>query len=189
MEKKDLMTVDIIKLAYCPVLTPTGDQVRLGQLWSKQTAVFVFLRHFACIACRAHAAQIWNEREKYEKAGGRLIFIGNGQPQFIKKFQEDLGIEKALVLTDPTLESFRAAGFHKGFFYVVQPLSVVKMLKLATEGHRQTRASKEAGTHWQLGGIVAINSKGTPVYQYISEHVGDFPDAPNIEIIESDESS
>lgn len=189
MDKSYAPKVDVINLANSTVLTPQGEKIRLGQVWQKQTAIMIFLRHFACIACRAHAQQVWQDREKYEKAGGRLVFVGNGQPGFIKRFQEDLGIENAMVLTDPSLETFRAAGFNHGFFYVVKPQSALNAIRLSREGHKQTPYSKEAGTHWQLGGILAVNTKGSILYQYISESVGDFPEVTHIEVISADEKS
>jgi len=60
-----LTDLDIVALGNCSVFTTTSAQIQLHQLWSNQTAIFVFLRHFACIACRAHAKQVWNERANY----------------------------------------------------------------------------------------------------------------------------
>jgi peroxiredoxin len=180
-------SIDIVRLANTPVLTARGEKLRLGQIWQKQTVILVFLRHFACIGCRAHAVQVWNDREKYESSGGKIIFVGNGQPHFIEKFQEDLGITGAVILTDPSLESFRAAGFRRGFFAVVQPKSVLNAAKLAVEGHRQTAYSKEVGTHWQLGGVLVVNTHGKVLYQFLSESLGDFPQEPHFEQIISDE--
>ncbi len=60
-----------------------------------------FLRHFGCASCKMHATQIWNEKEKYQSSGAKIIFIGNGQPNFIKNFKNELDIQSADVLTDP----------------------------------------------------------------------------------------
>ena len=187
MNSKPNSYVDIVSLANCTVYFPPGRQLKLGQLWQKQTVIMVFLRHFACIACRAHASQVWQEREKYEKSGAKLVFIGNGHPDFVSKFVEDLGLGEAMVLTDPSLESFRAAGMKRGFFQVIQPKSLTGALQLAKQGHRQTAHSSEAGTHWQMGGVLAINSKSKILYHYRSEFVGDIPNEPYIEIIQKDE--
>jgi peroxiredoxin len=173
--------VDIVRLANCALSDSTGRIVKLGQLWQKQTIVFVFLRHFACIACRAHATQVWGDREKYEKSGAKIIFIGNGQPDFIDKFKEDVGIQNAVVFTDPELTSFRAAGFRRGFLAVVQPRTLLNVLQLASEGHRQTMPSAETGSNWQLGGILVVKPNGKIAYQYISEALGDFPPESDVD--------
>jgi hypothetical protein len=180
-------SIDIASFANSIVFTPEGEKVRLGLLWQKRKTVFVFLRHFACIACRAHAKQVWADREKYESAGGQLIFIGNGRPSFIEHFKRDLSIEKAVVLTDPTLEAYRAAGFRKGFFALVQPRSALNIAKLASQGHSQAPSNPDSGTHWQLGGIVAVNPQGKVLYHYVSQALGDFPEEPHFEVIQSDE--
>ncbi len=186
-ESPTLTELNMSALGDCAVFTTDSAQLQLRQLWSSQTAIFVFLRHFACIACRAHAKQVWNEREKYEKTGGKLIFIGNGQPHFIEKFSEDLALKGALIVTDPTQSAFKAAGFREGFFYVVNPASVVNAVQLVAQGHRQTSYSPDAGKHWQLGGILVVSRNGKPLYHYISESLGDFPEERGLRFIQKNE--
>lgn len=179
--------VDIVALANCSAHLPTGESLKIGHLWQKQTIIFIFLRHFACIACRAHATQVWADRDKYEKSGAKLVFIGNGQPTFIEAFKNDLKMEHAMILTDPSLESFRAAGLKRGFFAVVQPRSAINAIKLANEGHIQTAHHPDSGTHWQLGGVLAINPRSKVLYHFRSESLGDLPEEPHLEIIKADE--
>ncbi len=179
--------INIPQLANCTVFAAPDRQLMLGQLWQKQTAVMIFLRHFACISCRAHAAQVWKERAKYQSSGAKIIFIGNGQPVWIEMFREDLGIDKGVILTDPSLNSFKAAGFKSGFFNIVNPKSVINIIKLVGEGHSQNSQSKDSGTHLQLGGILAITPQNKIVYHYSSNSIGDFPEEPYREIIEHDE--
>lgn len=188
MENTKATKVDLVTLAGTKVFLAPGQQLKLGQLWQQQTVVFIFLRHFACIACRAHATQVWSEREKYERNGAKLIFIGNGQPHFIDKFKEDLKLTSAVVLTDPSLISFQAAGFQRGFFKLVQPKSLINAAKLVANGHSQGTSSKETGSHWQMGGVLVINPQSQVLYHFISEALGDFPDE-NLDIITKDERS
>lgn len=177
---------DNVKLANAEVQTPDGNKLKLGQLWQKRPVILIYLRHFACIACRAHAKEVWERKALYEKKGN-IVFIGNGSPDYIEEFKKSMGMENAMVLTDPSLESFRAAGFHKGFFYVLQIPSLVNIVKMTRKGHKQVSYSKKAGTHWQLGGVLAVNTEGEVTYQYISESMGDFPEEPNFDTIIADE--
>jgi peroxiredoxin len=181
-------SVDILSLANAVVFDPEGRQLKLGQVWNSAPAILIFLRHFACISCRAHAVQVWSERQKYEKNGARIVFIGNGQPQFIQTFKEDLGLQEALILTDPSLMSFQAAGLRNGYLAVIQLNSVIDAIKLAVDGHTQSAYSKEAGTHWQLGGIVAIGQDGKVLYRYASQSLGDFPDSDIDVIVQAERS-
>jgi peroxiredoxin len=172
--------IDMEKLSQCLVLSPDKRPIQVSALWNKQSIIFIFLRHFACVACRAHAVQVWQNRETYEKTGSKIIFIGNGSPDFIEKFKEDLNLTNAVILTDPTLKIFDAAGFNRGFLAVVNPTSAFNMARLVLEGHKQTTLSAE-GTHWQLGGVLAISKAGKVLYQFISVAVGDFPPESDIE--------
>lgn len=180
MSQQDLQnlsepSVNIESLGESVVLGPDGQQLKISQLWHSQTAVMIFLRHFGCIACRSHALQVWAVRDQFMASGAKLVFIGNGQPTYIEKFREDLGLSGALILTDPSLASFQAAGFRHGFFALVQPKSVVNLVKLAVAGGKNQPANAETGTNWQLGGILVVKPSGKVTYHYISEALGDYP--------------
>lgn len=187
MGKKSEVYADVFALSQLYVYSAPDTKLMLGQLWLNNTVILVFLRHFACIACRAHAAQVWQDREKYERGGAKIVFIGNGQPSYIEMFRQDLGIDIGVILTDPTLKSFKAAGLKRGLFALLNPKSVTNMAKLAMEGHKQTASSKETGVHLQMGGIVVINQKSKILYHYASESVGDLPNEPHLEIIKKEE--
>jgi hypothetical protein len=182
-------SVKVLDLARIPVYLSPNQTLALGQLWKKQTAILVFLRHFACIACRAHAAQVWRERNKYQSSGAKIIFVGNGQPEWIEKFREDLGIDKGVIVTDPSLNSFRLAGFKSGLFNLIQPASALNAAKLAMEGHTQKPFAGDSGSHLQMGGILVVNPKNKVLYQYVSDALGDVPEEPYVEIIINDEAA
>ena len=187
MPKLGVPNVNILRLAGIRVFAGPDQPLLVGRLWQKQAVILVFLRHFACIACRAHAAQVWAEREKYERTGAKIIFIGNGHPNWVEIFRQDLGIQQGVVLTDPSHESFEAAGFKKGFFNLVRPQSVINMMKLTKAGYTQSPYTADAGAHTQMGGILAIGVQGNVLYHFVSQAVGDFPEEPYLDIIHRDE--
>ena len=121
-------------------------------------------------------------RKMYEGTGAHLVFIGNGAPEFIGIFKEELDLQQALILTDPSLESFRAAGFKYGFLAIAQLKTILNAVKLAAKGHTQTSFVNQ-GSVWQLGGVLAVNTKGRIVYQFISESYGDLPPESDIEVV------
>ena len=181
-EQPILPPFNIVNFAHAKAYDELGAEIQIGRLWQKQTSIFIFLRHFACIACRTHASQIWKERDKYQKSGAKINFIGNGSVDFILKFKQDLNIKDAAVFTDPTLQSFRAAGFRRGFLVSLGPTAIVNSLKLSAEGNTQGAYEKGAGDLWQLGGIVVIKPSGEIAYHYISQVLGDFP--PETDVVE-----
>lgn len=170
-----LSNVSIINLAGCHVQDENGSQIKMAYLWKYQTIIFIFLRHFGCISCRAHAAQVWLDREKYEKNGAKIVFIGNGNSNYIDFFKEDLKIQGAPVFTDPSLKSFQAAGFKRGFLAALGPKSLMAGIKMFRDGQRQGAYSKETGDLWQMGGVLVVRPNGTVAYHYISQLLGDYP--------------
>lgn len=175
------MSINTAALTHCEVIDENNRRVPLYKLWEEQTSIFVFLRHFACIACRAHAKEVWKNRERYEKAGAKIHFIGNGSPHFIEGFKEDLGLQEASVFTDPERQAFRAAEFKKGFFSCLGPLAVANGLKLIKNGHKQVKYTKGMGDLWQLGGVLVVKPESRIALHYISEQLGDFPTDKDIE--------
>lgn len=166
--------VDIVNLIKCHLEDEEGRRVPIHTLWKDQTAIFIYLRHFACIDCRAHAKEVWNQKEQYQAKGANIYFVGNGAARYIKTFKEDLGLQKALVFTDPSLDSFKSAGFKKGFLKCLGPQSLFKAAQMYKAGHRQSKYKKDMGDLWQLGGTLAINTEGKTLYHKISEKLGDY---------------
>ncbi len=167
--------VDLISLSLCVLIDENGDKVNMYDLWKNQIAIFVYLRHFGCIFCRQHAKEIWENREKYQKNGAKIFFIGNGASYLIKYFKEDLGIQDAKIFTDPSLESFKASGFKRGFLAALGPRAAVNAVKAVIDGHSQGGMyKKEQGDLWQLGGILVVKPEGKVGYHFISTAAGDY---------------
>ncbi len=175
-----LTGVSMLTFSSCEILNEEGTRVQVASLWRAQAVLFIFLRHFGCVSCRAHAAQIWHDREKYQKNGAKIVFIGNGTPQYIKYFKEDLQIQDATIFTDPSLASFHAMGFKRGFLVALGPRSIAKGLKMFSKGHKQGSYSKDSGDLWQLGGVLVVRPNGSIAYHYISQATGDFPPEKDI---------
>jgi hypothetical protein len=166
--------INIVQFANSTLLDENGLEVKLGSLWRERTILFVFLRHFGCVSCRSHAVEVWSQREKYEKGGARIVFVGNGSPHFIGVFKADLQLDGAPVYTDPSLTSFRAAGFKRGFLLALGPQALANGLHMLAKGYRQGPMDKATGDLWQLGGLVVIKPGGRIAYHYISLVMGDY---------------
>lgn len=168
------VAIDFIRLSKLPVLDPHGAEVALASFWKNSPAILVFVRHFGCPACRAHAFDVWTHREKYQKTGAKIYFIGNGQSAMIDQFKIDLKIKDAPIYVDPTLESFRAMGFKK----VKDPYAGdgMKFINKAMQrGFTEGDYGNAAGDGTQLGGIVAIKPGNQITFHYISQLPGDYP--------------
>ncbi len=175
--------VDMKEFSMCTVTKENGDVISIRSLWEKQPAIFVFLRHFACDACRQHAVEVWENREKYENKGARIHFIGNGTAHFLSIFKNTFGLQEASFFTDPTLRTFRAAGFKKGFW--IDPGEMHSrpdfLYQAIRFGLRKENAGK--GNVWQLGGVLAVRPGGIPTYQFTSLTMGHFPPVTDVPAI------
>lgn len=154
-------------------LDESGGAVPVESLWDKSPAILIFLRHFACEICQKHAMDVWSNRAMYEAKGAKIHFISNGSAHFISEFKKLLGIENASVFTDPTMKTFDAAGFKRGFW--MDPGEYMRRVPflIATIRYEMRRTGK--GNVWQLGGVIAVKPGGKITYQYTSQMLGDFP--------------
>lgn len=165
--------VNFLALSRLKVLDENGREIIMSNFWKNKAVVIVFVRHFGCIACRAHVDQIWNKRGDIKK-NSNIVFIGNGKPEVIEHFKEDVNARDALIFTDPTLEVFDACGLKRGIFNLVNPKSLKGAIGLSKEGYSQGAWDTRTGTHTQMGGVVAIKPPGNVVYHFVSEYLGDF---------------
>ncbi len=157
------------ELARAEVLTETGAPVALRGVCGPGKTVLVFLRHFGCIACRAHAVELQADAEKLAPA--RLVFIGNGPAWAINGFKSDLKVT-APVYTDPGLKVFQLLGFKRSLWATFNPSAAWRALLMFVRGHRQ---GKIQGDVLQQGGVVIVDGAGEVAYSYASAGTGDFP--------------
>ena len=169
---------DVSSLAKCYVMDENEQITLLGDLWKQDTVLLVFLRHFACAACRAHVRQILENKESFESKGVKIYFIGNGTPHFMRGFKEQFNLQEARIFTDPSLKSFDAAGFKRGFW--IDPGNMHTRPEFITQAIFHTMKKTGSGNVWQLGGILAIQAGGKIKYQYTSQTMDDHPPSKDI---------
>jgi len=169
------------RLAETIVYDERGQKIKMRSLWEGRPAILVFLRHFACIACRAHAREVWHQRSHYEQAGSRIVFIGNGAPEVISRFRTEMHLGDAPIYTDPDLQAFSAAGFKKSFLGRFGLTAVINSMNLASKGYWQAKHQRGDGNTLQLGGVLLVMPDGHVRYKYTSTAAGDFPPYSDVE--------
>jgi peroxiredoxin len=178
---KEFQGSDFQAFSFSIVQDEQGRSIPISRFWHQQPAILVFLRHFGCVSCRSHSQDVWAHREHLQKNGARIVFIGNGSPDRIEEFRQNYHLEGAPIFTDPTLKSFQLGGFHHGLKYLLSPKSGKNMVQLISEGHSNGNPfSSGTGSNRQMGGIVVVQPGGKVSYHYISEAVGDTPEAESI---------
>jgi len=106
-----------------------------------------------------------------------VVIIGNGNRDFAEDFREEFEIE-GLLLVDPDLHAYRAAGLRRGRREIASPQLVGNAIRALRTGARQT---KVMGDPWQLGGVFVFAPGGELRFQYISAAAGDHASPEAIE--------
>ena len=163
-----------------------GAELQLGDLWRDQPAVLVFLRHYGCVFCRAHAVQLHRARDGFEAAGARLAVIGQGTPQQAEEFRRVQSIALP-VYSDPERRSYDAAGAKVATLTeLVNPRTVARGIgHTVTSRLRQGSIAVHQGrlvdNPAQLGGVLVIAPDDSVRYAHMSEDASD--NAPVDEVL------
>ena len=161
------------------VVERDGTQRPLSDLWRDGPVVLVYLRHFACIACTEHVAELAPHLSDLDAMGINVVFVGNGAPNFIEGFVERNGLSPAVeVVTDPSLEVFRIAGMERSRRSTYGPRAVVNAGRAVLRGFRQTAIEGDA---LQQGGVIVIAKGGEVAYVHRDRALGDH--APTDEVV------
>ena len=73
--------MDTRALAAATIQGADGAGVHLADAWRDHPAVVVWLRHFGCVFCREHVAEVRAARPDIEALHGGIVFVGNGTPR------------------------------------------------------------------------------------------------------------
>lgn len=137
--------------------------------------------------CREQVAQLRDAFEEIEARGAGLAIVGNGDARFARAFREDFDVP-GLLLVDPSLRAYRAAGLRRGRVEALSPRVLGHAARAAAAGFRQGDVE---GDPWQLGGAFVIRPGGEVTLAQASREAGDHvavddllaaldPDAPPV---------
>ncbi|HVC05087.1 MAG TPA: peroxiredoxin-like family protein [Candidatus Acidoferrales bacterium] len=161
--------MDTRALASATVLGADGGSVRIADSWRDHPAVAVWLRHFGCVFCREHVAEIRAARPAIEAMHGGIVFVGNGTPRAAAWFQKRFAPDST-VLTDPDLVTYRAIGARSGLMSTLGPRAWGAGLRAFSSGARQTTTK---GHPFQQGGVLVIAPGTKVLYRHVSGTAGD----------------
>ncbi len=153
------------------VLDENDKAITLGSLWRDRPAVLVFVRHFGCIHCREHLAELLGA-----EIPANVFVIGNGSPSFIAGFREQTGW-KGPIYTYPSLATYRAAELKRSVASTLDPRSLGDAFRALKKGTRQGRTQ---GDQWQQGGTLVVAPDGSVRWRHASGRPGDNATAAQI---------
>ena len=98
-----------------------------------------------------------------------MVVIGSGKPWHVAAFRDEVGLD-VTVLVDRDLESYAAAGLHRGRWRTLGPAALVRALRAFWAGFRQSRLQ---GDPWQQGGTLILDGDGRVLRHHVSRGTGD----------------
>ena len=115
--------------------------------------------------------QLYREREAFEKAGARLVLIGQATPRQAAHFRRRRGIDLP-VLADEKRASYKAAGAKIATLDELLGPKVVAKGFLTALRSRQPQG-RTIGHPAQLGGAMIVRTDGSVAWSHMSEDVSD----------------
>lgn len=162
------------------VVSLTGDELLLTDLWQDRRAVVAWARHFGCLLCRKRASLLAASKAEMDAAGVALVIIGPGNVEQARGFAEQTNFPGE-VYADPTFETFRAFGFIFGAETVFTPKAALNLVSARMEGFKQDwNLSLQRDTvlkgGWQQGGVL-VAGPGTSnlLFLHKDKEAGDEP--------------
>ena len=107
--------------------------------------------------------------QDWRARGIEVVIIGNGNATFAEAFREEFELE-GLLLVDPELGAYRAAGLRRGRVELASPRLFKNAYRAFTSGARQTAVQ---GDPWQLGGVLVFAPGGELRFVFRSREAGD----------------
>ncbi len=163
--------MDVARLGSLVLSDADGVPRRVGDHWDQRPVVLVFLRHFGCLLCREHAAQLRDRHEEIRALGGEVLAIGTGDERYAKAFVADEGIPFAVLVDDggaaAQAASVRSIPFLQLLF---DPRSWPGGIRARRGGHRIHRSGERVT---QLGATFVVGPGPTVRYAHVDRHSAD----------------
>jgi len=166
------MTTETLSSRLANITLPDTDgrEVLLGSLWATSPTVLVFLRHYGCIFCREHVAQLREHEQEFRQRGANLAAIGLGDLNYARIFREDTGITFPL-LVDAGRIAYRAVELRKTtFFGLFTRENFGARSRARAAGHHQHKLGKDP---FQLGASFVFAQGNKDLFVHLSAYTGD----------------
>ncbi len=159
----------IASLRHFELLDPRGKPVFLEDALDSKPTLLCFVRHFGCIFCFEHAAEVVAHRQRAREHGAQIVLIGNGNPSHALEFMSEARISDG-VYTDPARSLYKAFAMRHGLRRTLNLQTRRHARRASFHGFRQTGIK---GDPWQQGGNVVVDGDGRIVSLQRAELAGE----------------
>lgn len=170
--------MDLTALSEVELRDAAGISRRLGSLWAEKPVVLVFLRHFGCLHCRDHAAELADRYGEVRESGAEVAAIGTGSVRYAQAFVEDDRIPYAVLVDDDGLAARAAQVRSTSFLGMFHPRTWGATVESWRRGFRIHKAGKRVT---QLGATFVIAPGPTLLYAHVDSDSADH--APVAEVL------
>ncbi len=160
-------------LASLAVLDAAGDGHALASHWAERDALFVFVRHFGCVACHEQLSLLRARASELDQLSLRAVVVGCAAHEEIAPWVAREGLEGAAITvrTDPSLSVHRALGLYRSAWRTWGPRAAARFLGAVGRG---TFPGKFRGDVPQQGGALFVGRDRVVRALFKSEHLGDY---------------
>ena len=123
--------------------------------------------------CQEHVAQLRDDRESFDRAGARVLLIGQGSSRRAARFCRDRAVPFDC-LTDPEREAYRAYGLKTGTLRELAPPRLAGRYVKANL-RRETRQGPLSGDVRQMPGTFVIDTAGVVRFAHRNRDSADNP--------------
>jgi peroxiredoxin len=164
----------------------SGKVVRLSDYWKDKPVLLIYWRHFGCSCGFDRAAKLVKEMADYDKSGGKVVIVGQGEPERTNAYAQKAGLT-GTILCDPEHHAYIAYGLLEGTPAQVLFDAPDEMLKreynagVEFQKERIEKGRPPVDSPWQLPGEFVIDTQGTIQLAYRYNFCEDWPD-PRVHI-------
>lgn len=160
--------------AALPLLDAAGAAHRLSSHWADEDALFVFVRHFGCVACHEQIERLRARLAELDALAVAVVVVGCGPAAELAAWvdRESLGALGLVARTDPTLALHRALGLHHSAWRTWGPAAALGFARAVAGG---TLPGPFRGAVSQQGGALLVARSGAVGALVRSGHLGDYP--------------
>lgn len=146
----------------------------LGDLVRGAPALVVFLRHLACPGCSEELALLAPRLPELDGVGVRVVLVTPAASPRLLAFAKRMRLDggSAVLVADPSLASYAAAGLSRSRWATYGPRPVLTSLRLYAAGHHVAREADD-GDVTQQGGCLLLDAKGQVLVHHRARDLGD----------------
>jgi peroxiredoxin len=164
-------------------LNSQGEETKLSDFWKDGPALILFWRHFGCGCGLDRSARLINELQDIERAGARVVIIGQGEPARSAYYALKYELEEIPILSDTDFSAYFEYGLLEGKESQILFDAPTELIDRQLQAGKDFAASRKKDERplvdnpWLMPGEFVVDQQGKLRLTYRYNFCEDFPDA------------